>query len=118
MQKVFEVDVDGVKRGFRFNMLAFGKACRIEKCDITELFDRMIGNKEENRQPDIVAMLSFFFAAAENYTEGKGQKVDYTQQDVSDWLDTVGLAKAMDMMQEGLKTVKSKNQEAPIESGQ
>jgi len=118
MQKVFEVEIEGVKRGFRFNMLALGKACRIEQCDINELFNRLLGSKEDNRQPDIVSMMNFFHAAAINYAEGNKQEVDFTAQDVSDWLDHFGLTQTMEMMTEGLKTAKSKNQEAPIDSGQ
>lgn len=127
MQKVFEVEIEGVKRGFRFNMLAIGKACRIEQCDINELFNRVIGEYEYDalgnriaviRHPDVESMINFFHAAAINYHEGKSQEVNFTVQDVSDWLDHLGLERTSKMMAEALKTAKSKNQEAPIESGQ
>lgn len=127
VQKIFEIEIEGKTVGFRFNMLAIGKACKLESCDVTELFSRITGEVESDeqgnvvkvvRQPDIEAVLNFFFAAAVNYTEGNKQKVDFTAQDVSDWLDFLGLETAMRMIRENLTTTKSKNMEAPVNLGQ
>lgn len=120
IKKVFEIEIDGVQRGFRFNMLSIGKACRLENCDVSELISRVVGEVKDDvvvRAPDLQAMVNFFFAGAVNYCEGKGIKVDFTAQDVCDWLEHIGLEKTKELLYENLK-VSSKNMEAPIEAGQ
>ncbi len=94
-----------------------GKACRLEKCTLDQLFERL-GIAGEESKVDLVTINNFFYAAAINYTEGKGLPVDFTAQDVSDWLDENGLDKTMQMMKEAIQTPEIKNQAAPSETGQ
>ncbi len=115
VKKEFEMEIDGKTVGFRFNMLASGKACNILKCSMDELFFKL--GLVKGSTMDLEAALYFFFAAAQNYSESKGQVIDYTAQDVSDWLGHFGLEKSMTMMQEAFNAPEIKNQTAPKESG-
>ena len=104
------MEVDGKTVGFRFNMLAFGKACELEGCDLTQLYSRLgIYGGDTN----LLALNHFFFAAAINYAEGKNLPIDFTKQDVSDWLDIYGIEKSMEMMTDAFKSPQIKNAEAP-----
>jgi hypothetical protein len=117
LSKTFEFPVGDKTVGFRFNMLSHGKACRLENCRIDQLFER-IGLSENKEGIDLVSICNFFYAAAINYTEGKGLKVDYTVQDVSDWLEHNGIDKTMEIMRSAMQTPEIKNQEAPSETEQ
>lgn len=117
MQKIFELEIEGKHVGFRFNMLAFGEAARLENCNLNELFEKL-GMTGNGNIPDIVTMNNFFFAAAKNYSKGKGLKIDFTEVDVSDWIDHYGFEKSLGMMTEALKVPAPKNQEAPTLSSE
>jgi len=101
------MEVDGKTVGFRFNMLAFAKTCELEGCDLTELYVRLGLEKGENT--NLISLNNFFFAAAINYAEGKNLPIDFTKQDVSDWLDIYGIEKSMEMMTEAFKSPQIKN---------
>jgi len=118
IKKIFIMEVDGKKIGFRFNMLCHGKACEFEKCSMGELWKRLGLTQEQ--ETNIVTLTNFFRAAAINYNEGEGDFENVpTAQDVSDWLDSIGYIKSIEMMTEHFKTPKIKNQEAPTqEAGQ
>lgn len=105
-RKVFEIEVDGVVRGFRFNMLSHAKAEKLLETDLVGLAKRI-------SQKDLEAILIMMYAGAVNYTEGKGLKVDYTAADVTDWLESAGLEKVQEMLLEAMKTPTPKNLEAP-----
>lgn len=113
--KVFEFQVGDKKVGFRFNMLAMGRACRLEKCTLDQLFERLGIN--ESGAVDLMAINNFLYAAAMNYTEGKSMTVDYTAPDVSDWIEEIGYDKTIQMVKDVFKTPEIKNQPAPSETG-
>lgn len=108
------MEVDGKKVGFRFNMLSLGKACELEKCDMGQLWKRLGVTQEQ--ETNIVTLTNFFRAAAINYNEGEGDfQTVPSAQDVSDWLDSIGLVKALEMMVSQFKVPEIKNVKAPKE---
>jgi hypothetical protein len=113
VKKIFEMEVEGAKRGFRFGMWTNGKACELEKCTIDELFERL---GITGGSPSIMTLTNWFFAAAICYANGNKSEVDFTSQDVSDWIDFYGLEKSMKMMTEAFSTPDIKNNEAPMTS--
>lgn len=126
VKRVLEKEIDGKLVGFRFNMLALGKACQIEGCSVDELYKKLgmtvknIGTKEEpvmvQEQPtDLITLTNFFFASAVIYKEGKGERVDFTTADVSDWLEYFDVNETLSL---AFKTPDLKNTEAPQKTGQ
>lgn len=115
VKKIFEMEVDGKTVGFRFNMLCMAKACKIIGCSMDELFQKM--GMVKGYEMDLEAAMNFFYAAAINYNEGKKKEIDFTVQDVSDWIDYFGLAKMSEMIKESFEAPEIKNQTAPKESG-
>jgi hypothetical protein len=113
--KVFEFQVGEKTIGFRFNMLAMGRACRLEDCTLDQLFARMGIN--QSGTADLMAVTHYLYAAAMNYTEGKGLLVDYKAPDVADWIEEIGYDKTLKMIEAVLLTPETKNQEAPSETG-
>lgn len=125
-KRILEKEIDGKLVGFRFNMLTIGKACQLEKCSVDELYKRLgmtvknIGTKEEplmvqEQATDLISITNYFYAAAVNYKEGKGDKVDFTPTDVSDWLEHFDINEILMM---AFKTPDLKNTEAPQKTGQ
>jgi len=112
-KRIIEKEIDGRLVGFRFNMLTLGKACQIEQCSVDELYKRLgmtIKDGKQEQPTDIVTMSNFFFAAAVNYKDGKGEKVDFTATDVSEWLEYFDIN---EILMIAFKTPDLKNMEAP-----
>ena len=112
-KRIIEKEIDGKLVGFRFNMLTLGKACHIEQCSVDELYKRLgmtIKDGKQEQPTDLITMNNFFFAAAVNYKDGKGEKVDFTATDVSDWLEYFDINEILIM---AFKTPELKNTEAP-----
>jgi hypothetical protein len=120
-KRILEREIDGKVVGFRFNMLALGKACQLENCSVDELYKRLgmtvknIGTKEvpnmvQEQPTDLIAINNFFYASAIVYKEGNGEKVDFTAIDVSDWLEHFDMN---ELLMIAFKTPDLKNTEAP-----
>jgi len=112
-KRILEREIDGKVVGFRFNMLALGKACQIENCSVDELYKRLgmtIKDGKQEQATDLIAMNNFFYASAIVYKEGRGEKVDFTAIDVSDWLEHFDMN---ELLMIAFKTPDLKNTEAP-----
>jgi hypothetical protein len=112
-KRILEREIDGKVVGFRFNMLALGKACQIENCSVDELYKRLgmtIKDGKQEQATDLIAMNNFFYASAIVYKEGKCEKVDFTAIDVSDWLEHFDMN---ELLMIAFKTPDLKNTEAP-----
>ncbi len=106
---ISEIQVGEVKRGFKFGTYSMAVTCKEEKCSVTELGKRLM-NPEDNLE----TLLNFLYGAAVAYQKSKRLEVDFTPVDVSDWLDEMGLDKAMEIINEGLKQPKN---DLPLETG-
>jgi hypothetical protein len=116
--KIIEKEVEGKTIGFRFNMLSIGKACKIEKCSVSELYKRLgmtIKDGLQEQPTDLETLTNYFYAAAIVYKEGKGEKVDFNPVDVSDWLEYFDVN---ELLLVAFNAPDIKNQTAPIQSGQ
>lgn len=100
LNMVSEIEVNGVKRGFRFGTYTFAVATKEENCSITQLYERL-------GEGNLTAILNFLYAAAVSYQKHKKLPVDFDAVDVSDWLDVIGLEKSTNLITEGLKQPKN-----------
>lgn len=116
-QKTFELEINGKVVGFRFNMLTIGKAARLEKCSLNELFERL-GISEEKHEPDLVTLIRFLFCASENYYDALSLKPVMDYGEFSDSMDMKNLEILKDKIAISFETPEIKNSEAPKESGQ
>lgn len=114
MRGIFEFKIGDRDRGFKFGTYAFAIACEKDKCSMTELFDRcgVTGKKIQ-----LMSLLRLFYGAAVHFALHKKTDVDFSESDVSDWLDDLGLEKVQEMMQSGLQTYEPKNSKSPQETG-
>jgi hypothetical protein len=102
---VFEIEVLGKKRGFKFGMGAFAHLCRLENCSIGEATNLII-------QGDLQAQLGLLYTAAVQYARIHKEQ-DPTQEQVNDWVDHIGLDKFIGAISSAFRT--SPNAEAPKE---
>jgi len=104
MRGVFEFEIEGKKRGFHFNFMAFGVLEEMTGLDLDELISKLSG-----RGAKVKLLSQFFFAGAKNYCDSRGQEVDFTINDVSDWVTEIGFDKAFQLIAEALGTKTPKN---------
>lgn len=108
VSNVYEAEVNGQKIGFKCGSLAIAIACREAKAaSVQELFAKM-------KEQDLLAILALFYGAACQYRQSKKQSVDdLTMDTVSDWIEGMGEAKALDATMVLLQTLTPKNAQAP-----
>lgn len=105
-----EVEVNGVKRGFKFGPLAIAIGEREDGCKAGELFKKI-------SEGDQLAILNLFYGAAVNYCKAKKAAVEFTASDVADWVYEMGIEKAMAVYSAGLSAFTEKNLKAPAKTG-
>jgi hypothetical protein len=114
-----EVEVNGSVRGFRFGtntLRIIRKATGIEA--IEDVFGGLANKDGRRSQIDhIMFMNDFLWCCAQDYARSKKESMDFDMQDVSDWIDNIGLEKTKDLIVELVKSYSPKNQPAP-ETGQ
>jgi hypothetical protein len=96
---VFEFEVSGQKRGFKFGTLALGITEREEQTTLDQVFIRAGFNGDS---PSVMTLLNLFYGAAVQYSEDKGEKVDFKKSNVSDWLDELGFEKVHSILADGM----------------
>lgn len=117
MKGTFEIEVDGVKRGFKFGTYAIAVACEKDGSDdINELFTRCGFIGDGNRS--LKSLLNFFYGAAVNYAEHNGYEVDFNVANVSDWIDEIGMDKMNDLAAGGITAHEAKNSQPPANPGE
>jgi hypothetical protein len=114
-----EIEVGGVKRYLKFGVLASGYFCKEENISLKEMTKRL-------SDPTPITAINCVFSAAKAYNAIKKIPVDFTQEDVSVWIDEIGLEKTFDIIYDTMSTHEDKdkpkedekNQIAPDEPGQ
>jgi hypothetical protein len=114
---IFEFEIEGRHRGFKFGTYAFAVACEEDNCTLDELFKR-IGVGQGKPKVNLLALLNTFYGAAVAYAKGKKQDVDFAVDDVSDWLDHLGVDKVYATLSDGLTQYVPKNSPPPMETGE
>lgn len=104
------VEINGVKRGFKFGPRSVALAEREDGCKGGELFKKM-------QQGDQLAVLNMFFGAALDYANVNKLTVDFNSSDVADWVYIMGVEKSTEILASGLQSYNEKNRKAPQETG-
>lgn len=127
-QGIFEYDVEGVKRGFKFGTYGISIACEKEDCAVDVLYRRcgmpyVIKNtdgKEEIKAdtPKLKSLLHLIYGAAVHYAEDNNLPIDFKVSHVSDWLDLIGEEKVKQMLSAGLLQYVPKNLKSLAETGE
>lgn len=112
---IFEFEVSGRKRGFKFGMYAIAIACEQNKCEMDELMNKLGWGDDpvKKSKVNLLAFLHLLYGGAVHYSESAGQEIDFKPTDVSDWLGEIGFVKAMGMISEAFKVHDPKNSESP-----
>ena len=118
MKGIFEFEVGGVKRGFKFGTYGISVACEKEDCSVDVLLKRcgipyLVDGKPKADAPKLKALLHLFYGAAVHYAEDQNQILDFKPSTVSNWLDEIGLDKVNKMMVDGLTQYVPKNSASP-----
>lgn len=103
-----EIEINGVKRGFKFGPRAIALAEREDGCKAGELFKKI-------SEGDQLAILNMFYGAASDYCKVKKIPQDFDASDVADWVFEIGIEKSMDIYSKGLNAYTEKNLKAPAE---
>lgn len=110
-KSIFEIQIGGTKRGFKFGTLSMGIACQKENCTLGELITKIEGEC----QP--MTVIHIIYGGAVSYAKSKKLPVDFDESDVSDWIDQLGFEISMKLLKAGLEVYEPKNSPAP-ETGQ
>lgn len=121
MKGIFEFEISGQQRGFKFGTYALGVACEQDKTTLSELFKKIGVPYEENGQKktdsvNIMSLLHVFYGAAVHFAKHKKQSVDFGPEDVSDWLDELGIEKVNSILVDGLNQYQPKNSNSLAET--
>lgn len=103
MHGIIEFEVQGKQRGLKFSHYGLLIAARKDDCKISEFFNRVLVEKE------VLSYMYLLYGCAVAYTESKGRKVDFTVEDMNDWIAEIGVDRMKDYIQEGLKAPEVKN---------
>jgi|SRR6478609_1687860 len=115
-----EVEVYGKSRGFIFGTYTL-KIIREQTGinTVEELWQRLFPDQQKETSIEYLDFLTkFFYCCALHYTKSKKQEVDFSEIDVSDWLDEIGKEKSLEIFSELVKTYTEKNMTAPQKVGQ
>jgi hypothetical protein len=124
----FEVGEPKVQRGFKFGTYAFKVACEKAGLPLSELMKKIgvayrVGTEPDGITPimakdpiDLGSLLSLFYGAAVHYTESKKQKADFSEVEVSDWVDELGFDAVNKMLSDGLNQYSPKNSQSLAET--
>lgn len=106
MKGLFEFNDEGKTRGFLFNFNAFGIVEERLNLQLDEILEKL-GPK--NKGPKVKLIAEIFYAAAANYSDMKGQEVDFTIHDVGGWISVIGLENAAHLITEAVSVKTPKN---------
>jgi len=107
-KSIFEIEIGGVMRGFKFGTYSMSIACQKENCTLGELVTKISGDV----QP--LTVLHVIYGGAVAYNKSKKLPTDFDESDVSDWLDVLGFDTAMNLLRAGLEIYEPKNWQAPV----
>ena len=119
MRGIFEFEIGGKKRGFKFGTYALSVACKKEGCSVDALFRRCgIPYRDEagnvKADPiDLQAFINLWYGAAIHFAKSAGQEVDFTEVEVSDWCDELGQERVEAMLLEAIIPYNPKNSTSP-----
>jgi hypothetical protein len=110
MKGIFEFEVGEPKKtvGFKFGMMALGIAEQKNGKSIKEILETMKAGKA-----DILMLLHVMYGAACQYAENKKTPVDFSCDDVSDWIEEIGIEEMQRVLVDGLYQYVPKNSKSP-----
>jgi hypothetical protein len=86
---IVDFEINGKKRGFKFGTLAVRMIMELRGLNsINDLIIRM------SNAADIPFTLDILYCAAKSWCMAKKVEIDFTQEDVADWMDEIGLDEA------------------------
>jgi hypothetical protein len=123
MKGIFEFEIEGKKRGFKFGTYAMAVACEYDKCVLSDILKRigvpyLVDGEKKKDKVNIMSLLHIFYGAAVHYAEHKKQPVDFSTSDISDWVDELGLEKVNAFLNDGLNQYSPKNSTSLAEKGE
>lgn len=113
MKGIFEFEVSGQKRGFKFGTMALAIAEEKEGKSLQSIFKSLSEGKAS-----MMLLLHILYGAAVQYATHAKQSVDFTVSDVSDWIEEIGFDAATEMISEGFKQYQPKNSESLAKTGE
>lgn len=121
-----EREISGRKRYFQFGTYTFKIIRQQTGVDtVEEVFNRL-ANKKKNESGEEVKILSqidhidylsqFLFSCAKHAALALKEEIDFTELDVSDWMDEIGYDSAMRLVTELIEAYADveKNHKAPV----
>jgi hypothetical protein len=119
MKGIFEFEVSGEKRGFKFGTYGLSVACDKEDCAVDELMKRcgipyLKDGKTAQDKPKLRSLLHLFYGAAVHYAEDNNLSTNFKPSTVSNWLDEIGIENVNKMMSQGLTQHVPKNSTSPV----
>lgn len=101
-------DIAGVKRGFKFGMLASGYFCESEGITLKQMTERL-------SDPTPNTLVNCFFSAAKAYNKYKKVAIDFDTDEVALWIDEVGIEEMSKILYEAMATYKEPETEGDKE---
>jgi hypothetical protein len=79
-----------------------GKKKRDAAGNVIEVIEE--GMSERLQNPSPMTFINVFYAAAKAYNQRKGLQIDFTKEDVADWIDEIGLEEAAGILERAMQT--------------
>lgn len=108
---VVEIDILGQKRGFKFGMACSAMLCKLEKCTLKEVQERLTASDQST-------MCNMYYAAAVQYCRLFKIKDEPTYEDVANWIDNMSLAQNEEAVKTAFAQYEDPNGSAPPQTGQ
>lgn len=103
---LFQFEVAGRQRGFKFGTLSNALFCKTEGIKPLDIQKRII-------EGDPFIDIDYSYYAAVAYCQINKLEVDFTKDDVSCWIDEIGVDRLAQMLLEAFKTYVPKNVQPP-----
>lgn len=103
MHGIIEFEISGKKRGLKFGQYALLLASRKDECSLSQFFTRVLVDKET------LSFIHLLYGAAVSWCESKNKKIDFTVEDISEWINELGVERMTEYINEGLKAPEVKN---------
>lgn len=111
IHSVVTFTIQGKERGFRNDKYALLIASRKDGCSLNEMAQRAEAG-------DNLTIMNLMYALSASYHESRNMAMDFTVNDMPDWLDELGPEKVRDLILEVFKVPEQpKNSESPKETG-
>ena len=101
---IFEIEVNGEKKGFKTGTLASAFFCQEEGITLNQMANRL-------QDPSPMTAINLGYAASKAFHHFKQIPFKHTKEEIADWIDEVGIVEFLKMVLDSMITYQPKGEE-------